>query len=286
VALLVENFQDPFFNEMTQHIDRELMRRNILIVLCDTAGDRTGINYIDLLKDRVDGFLIGPSLHESSWAQYRLLSSLGVPYVFFDRDIRSVTGDRVLVDNYLGGRLAATHLLDLGHRSFALLTYTWPKKVLLQGPHEVMVLRVRGFRERLLEGGIPESQIAMLTGQGGRTKEAGADAGTQWISLNPRPTGIFATNDILGLGAIDVAGTHGLHAPRDYSLIGFDDINLVRWLDIPLSTIVQPKEEIAQHAVQLLLGQIEGNPREHSHHVLLKPRLIARRSTGPPPGSS
>jgi DNA-binding LacI/PurR family transcriptional regulator len=66
-------------------------------------------------------------------------------------------------------------------------------------------------------------------------------------------------------------------------LIGFDDINLVRWLNIPLTTIAQPKEEIAEHAVRLLLEQIADTPRQHTDHVLLKPRLIVRRSTGPYP---
>jgi DNA-binding LacI/PurR family transcriptional regulator len=279
VALLVENFQDPFFNEMTQHIERELLHNRVHMVLCDIAGEGLGVNYIEHLRDRVDGFIIGASLQESSWMQYRILSTVGVPYVFFDRDIRSVPGDRVLVDNYLGGRMAAEHLLSLGrHRVFATLTYAWPKKA-LQAPHEVMVLRVRGFREKLLESGVDEADILLLTGQGGRTKEAGADAAEHWLSHKPRATALFATNDILALGVIEVAERHGLRMPEDYALLGFDDINLVRWLNIPLTTIAQPKEEIAHQAVRLLLEQIDGSRREPTHHVLLKPRLVERGST-------
>jgi LacI family transcriptional regulator len=251
------------------------------MVLCDTAGDRE-IDYVGLLKDRVDGFVIGPSLQESSWAQYRAMGSMGISYVLFDRDIHSIPGNRVLVDNYVGGRMAAEHLLVLGHRIFVTLTYTWPKRA-YEAPSEALSLRTRGFKDRLLESGIPESHVISLIGNGGRTKEAGTEAANQWVGLNPRPTAVFATNDILCLGVLEVADKHGLTAPADFSIVGFDDINLVRWLGLPLTTIDQPKEEIAQHVVRLLMEQLESRNNEQTSHVLLRPRLVIRNSTASPP---
>ena len=282
VALLIESIQDPFFNEVTQCLERALLRKNLHIVLCDTAGESRETNYIELLRDRVDGFIIGPSLHEKSWAQYRNLSSLGIPVVLFDRDIRNIIGDRVLVDNYLGGRIAAEHLLELGHTRFATLTYTWPRRALLT-PAENLVLRVRGFCDRLLEAGILPADISSLNGEGGRTKAAGAEAARQWLALDPLPTALFATNDLLCLGAMEVAAQSGLSAPKDYSIVGFDDINLVGWLNIPLTTVAQPKEELANQITRLLTDQLDGRQRGHSQHVLLHPTLMVRRSTGAPP---
>lgn len=281
VALLVENFQDPFFNEMTQHIERELLRANLHMVLGDTAGVGPETSYVDLLKDRVDGFIIGPSLQESSWAQYRTLASMGVPYVLFDRDIRSIPGDRVLVDNYFGGRIAADHLADLGHRSFVTVTYTWPQKA-YQTPSEALLLRIRGFKDRLAERGLSEDTVLSLIGHGGRTKEAGLEAAAQWTEMRPRPTALFATNDILCMGIIEIAEKNGLQMPEDFSIVGFDDINLVRWLNIPLTTVAQPKEEIARHVVGLLLRQMESGKSNHTQHELLKPKLVVRRSTAAP----
>jgi DNA-binding LacI/PurR family transcriptional regulator len=279
VALLVENCQDPFFNEMTQHIERELLRANLHMVLCDTAGAGPEVSYVDVLKDRVDGFIIAPSLQESSWTQYRALASTRLPYVLFDRDIRTIPGNRVLVDNYFGGRIAADHLADLGHSSFVTVTYRWPDRA-HETPSEALRLRICGFKDRLIERGIPESDVMSLVGGGGRTKDAGAEAAMQWVNLRPRPTGLFATNDILCLGVIEVAEKSGLRMPRDFSIVGFDDINLVRWLNIPLTTVAQPKEEIARHVVGLLLTQNAEARGDHTQHELLKPRLVIRSSTG------
>lgn len=279
VGLLVENIQDPYFNEITQEIERELLRNHFHMVLCDTSGAET--NYIELLKDRVDGFIIAPSLQEASWAHYRNLRGFERPYVLFDRNIRSIPGNRVLVDNYLGGQMAADHLFDLGHRLFATITYAWPMRPPVLS-HEALALRVQGFTDRLQESGVSATQIRHLVGNAGRSKEAGALAAKQWLKLAPRPAALFATNDILCFGVIDVAEKAGLLMARDYSLVGFDDINLIRWLGIPLTTIAQPRDEIAQCAVRLLCEQMEGGQTGHTRHLILKPRIVVRGSTGPP----
>ena len=173
------------------------------------------------------------------------------------------------VDNAAGARLAAEHLLALGHTRIAYLR---------GGPSQYSVAeRGDAFAETLANAGVsipPEYDLPGDFEEPGRTENA-----RRLLTLPNRPTAIFATNDNIALAALRVARSLGIRVPDELSLIGFDDYPLAEHATPPLTTIHHPLAQISALAVQLLIQRIEGEPiRETAHYF--PPHLILRASTG------
>jgi LacI family transcriptional regulator len=96
---------------------------------------------------------------------------------------------------------------------------------------------------------------------------------------------VFASNDLMAIGAICAAAAAGLHIPKDLSVIGFDDIALAAYSNPPLSSIVQPKHQTGELAAQLLLQRI-AQPDRELQRAILQPTLLVRQSTGPQAGAT
>ncbi len=99
------------------------------------------------------------------------------------------------------------------------------------------------------------------------------------LELRELPTAVFCYNDMTAIGALRVAHTHGLHVPRDISLVGFDDLFLAQYTEPPLTTVRQPKHEMGRLALEALLILIVG--ADAGQAVRVPGELIVRQSTGP-----
>jgi LacI family transcriptional regulator len=170
----------------------------------------------------------------------------------------------------LGGRLAARHLAGLGHRVIGLLC----GEPSVQNVAE----RIQGFQLELQSFGleIPEAYKA----KGRQDLQLGLRI-TDLLQLEPRPTAIFATNDIVAIGAWRKLVESGFRMPRDISIMGFDDIAISRFLVPPLTTVAQPCREIGAKAVELLvdLVQADETAKPAEKNVILAPTLKIRGST-------
>jgi DNA-binding LacI/PurR family transcriptional regulator len=176
------------------------------------------------------------------------------------------------VDNHHGGRLAAEHLVQLGHQRIAYVA----------GPanHSSDLARLAGYRQALVEGGIEPDPALVIPGNG---RPEGGEAALQAIlELNPRPTAVFCYNDMTAIGLIHAARQAGLAIPQDIAVVGFDDILFAAYLYPPLTTIAQPKVEMGQQAMDMVLSLITA--REESEEdladVVVQGKLIVRASSG------
>jgi LacI family transcriptional regulator len=172
-------------------------------------------------------------------------------------------------DGVSGMRLMADHLARLGYRRVACIA----------PPAELMFAhyRLQGLREGLAEHGIALDDSLIyhsdLTQRGGFATAGSllADAG--------RPDAIAACNDLMALGAMSAAQGRGLAVGQDVAITGFDDIPMAEHSHPPLTTLHQPIYEIATLLTEMLLAIIAGQTPEQSQ-VILKPRLVVRRSCG------
>lgn len=178
----------------------------------------------------------------------------------------------VQVDNHAGGRLAAQHLIDLGHRRIAHITGQHSQ---LRDAHE----REEGFFAGLREAGL--ELPAEYLEEGEFSEEGGERAASRLLSLPEPPTAIFAANDRSAIGALRAAQALGVRVPHDLSILGFDDIHAARVTDPPLTTIRQPLEEMGETAARLLIDLIRGGQPAESH-IRFPATLIVRSSTAPP----
>ncbi|MEV7998220.1 LacI family DNA-binding transcriptional regulator [Pseudarthrobacter oxydans] len=174
--------------------------------------------------------------------------------------------------NWAGGKAAAEHLLELGHRRIAYIGGI--EKA------ECNQARLHGYMAALMAHGVPVDPQYIYSG--GRFRREGGVRGLQaLLQLDKLPTAIFAASDTIALGILGEAGRHGIRVPEDLSLIGFDGTNQGEESVPSLSSVAQPLEEMGRAALRSLLRQARGEVLD-SHRVELATHLIVRDSTAPP----
>jgi LacI family transcriptional regulator len=176
-------------------------------------------------------------------------------------------------DNLAGAITATEHLLDLGHRRIGFLA----------GRPDLESARQReqGYRDALAAAGIPVDDDLIRVGD--YELETSEEPARQLLTLDDRPTAVFAANDLSAMQTLHVAHSLGLAIPGDVSVVGFDNIPESALIEPPLTTIDQSIQEMGRQAVELLIDLIEGNT-ERPQRITLPTRLVVRQSTGRAPG--
>lgn len=173
--------------------------------------------------------------------------------------------------NWSGGLLATRHLIELGHRRIAAIT----------GPEDMMcsLARIDGYRSAMSAADLPVDPSWVRFGDFHTT---GGEAHTrELLGLADPPTAIFAGSDLQALGAIAAASEAGLSVPADLSVVGYDDIPLMRSMTPPVTTVHQPLRRMGEEATRLVLRMAAGEEPE-TLHMDLATHLVVRGSTAAP----
>jgi len=270
LALVLLTIANPFYAEIAEEIERVARQHGYQLLLCNTHKDTTiGREYLKALSGRwVDGLLVmGGSLSVPDMLAAARHGQRGQPLVLCipSEHEQNIALPVVDIDFRHAGELAAQHLLALGHHRAA---------VIVEAPSHT--LRWEGFRTALATSGVtlPTEYVQY----GDSTMQSGYQAAEALLALPIRPTAIFATNDLMALGAVEAALDHGLRVPGDLSVVGLDDIMLGAHVRPPLTTVAIPKQELAKQAVELLLRYIDGAESEPVS-LTVRPHLVVRHST-------
>jgi len=195
----------------------------------------------------------------------------GIPVVAVDPHTGPSGLPMIDSDNFHGALVATEHLIGLGHRRIGFLA----GRTGLQSAEE----RERGYLEALERAGIPFDPELIRVG--GYREETADGAARELLTLDERPTAVFAANDITAIRTMRVAADLGLDVPGDLSVVGFDNIPESVLVDPPLTTISQPLHEMGAEAFRLLLTLLTGAEPTDTH-VRLPTELIERHSTRAP----
>jgi DNA-binding LacI/PurR family transcriptional regulator len=206
-----------------------------------------------------------------------------LPFVALSLGLPDKTIPAVGIDNVAAARTAAEHLLELGHRRFAILTMKLNEGT--SGPRSVDEVkatvfsatrdRVIGYGEALTAAGIEMADVPIFETQ---TDEATVYAALEELfALPDPPTAILAEADKIALPAVGWLKARGLSVPNDVSIIGFDGVPESETSSPPLTTMVQSIAEIGRQAVKLIV-ESDGTPRRKAVDV----ELVVRGSTAPP----
>ncbi len=266
IGVLVSHLTDVVVAEIFESIANRLGDLGYLALVTPTGGSTAVRRRISqgFIRRRVDGVIIADaSLREPAPAD---LVAADIPIVFA---LRTRTDQlSVGADDHLGGRLAADHLLGLGHRDICVIS----------GPYNTRTGRARlsGFRSALHDAGLtlPESRL-VRTGFG---VDEGFEAMGKLLERGQRPTAVFAANDYNAIGATHALTLAGLTVGTDVSLVGYNDIHLDPYLHVPLTSVRTESAEIGRIAANLIAERIEG---QSPSSVVIPPRLIVRQSTHP-----
>jgi DNA-binding LacI/PurR family transcriptional regulator len=267
-------FSNPFFGQFSEGI----------ALAAEESG--YGLSFISPLhgslaravgRATVDGVVaIGLSDDHPEVEQIR---RAGMPIVLVDSTALPEHGS-VDVDDVGGARLAAQHVIALGHRDVLVIGVEPPPETRME-PEGVMGRRLQGYREGLAAHGVELSDDRIVVGPA--TVDGGVAAVARSWEDGLRPTAILAMSDAMAIGAMRHLRDMGLHVPRDVSVVGFDDIDLAMYTDPPLTTVHQPIRQKGEEACRLLLTVMERRDPVRSEHRQLDTRLIVRGSSGPVP---
>jgi DNA-binding LacI/PurR family transcriptional regulator len=226
----------------------------------------------------VDGFVVvGLSEDHPEVGQIR---RAGLPMVIVDGGALPEHG-LVESNDEVGARSAARHLLSLGHREFVVIGMEPNMPGLFEdsaGPTEsVAGRRLTGYRRGLEMGGVKLQDERIVVGPA--TFDGGVAALHRIWEDDLRPTAVLVMSDVMAIGAMWAAGELGLRVPEDLSIVGFDDLNVSRHSNPPLTTVHQPIRQKGEEAARLLLRMIANPDMERPEHKTLETRLMIRGST-------
>jgi LacI family transcriptional regulator len=268
VGLVLPDSANPFFAEISRGIEAEAFKQGYSVFLSNTELDtQRELFYVDVLsKKQVDGIIFVAAGDQADSIDFLIRQKM--PVVMIDRDLPDVQVDVVLTDHQRGGMLATRHLIELGHTRIACIA----------GPSSITPSadRITGYRKALEAAGLPYDERLLLRGD--YHAQSGMDITQIILKMNPRPTAIFALNDLMALGALRAASEAGYSVPKDIAVVGYDDLEIARFTNPPLTTIAQPKKEIGAQAIRLLVDRI-ARKSHPPRRVVLAPELVVRRST-------
>jgi LacI family transcriptional regulator len=241
------------------------------VILCnsDDLPAKESAHLDVLAEQRVQGVLITPTAELSP--ALATLRSRGVPVVLLDRRATGPDQCAVAVDDVLGGRLAADHLLERGHRRIAFIG----------GPSGLPQVRERheGVELAVREACGSDDALTVLSSEK-LTVAGGREAAARIIGMPAarRPTAAICANDLMALGVLQEMVRHGVRVPDDFAIVGYDDIDFAAAAAVPLSSVRKPRHELGRRAAELLLDEARGEDHRHEQ-LLFEPQLVVRESS-------
>ena len=267
LGLVIADVENSFYSRIAKTVEMVAKRSGFHVILCNSNDDpeeeRECLQLLERL--RVDGILITPTGRNASFL--RSLLARNVKIVELDRTVAKVPCDSVVVNNRNGAQAAVEHLILKGHRRIGLLA------------GEIHVTtgqqRLKGYRLALAKHHIPFDPS--LVRESNFLRATAVDAARSLFNLTKLPTAVFAANNVLAESCLFVLREVGLL--RKVSVVVFDDAPWMQLIDNPLTVVVQPVEELAKTAADLIVQRIQEPKPSHLSAIVLEPTLITRDSS-------
>jgi LacI family transcriptional regulator len=268
LGLVVSDIRNPFFSEVARGAEDAAYKAGYDLLLCNTdLNPSKQIHYFrSLLAKRVDGIIMN-SVATLDRSFQEELGRCDVPVVLLNRPSGTSGLSTVTADNFEGGWIAGSYLIRLGHRVIGQLT----------GPsaHRNFSERSKGF---LKASQAACGKVTSIVIRGDYNSQGGYEMMKELLTGHNDVTAVFACNDVVAFGAIRAVLERGLRVPDDVSIIGFDDVEMASLIRPPLTTIHQPKYEVGQAAVDILLRHAEHPNSRSPERRILGVKLIERES--------
>ncbi|GAC22182.1 LacI family DNA-binding transcriptional regulator [Paraglaciecola arctica] len=270
LGVVIPDLSDPFFASLANGVDKVARQNNMQLLLSTglitEESERQAIRL--LLERRCESIVV----HSKKLSDEEIIEFANkVPgLVLIDRFIQKIADRCIWLDNEEGGKIAARHLMSLGHQQLACIS----SKYQIDDP----ALRFKGFKNELTESGL--SLLNQHIVEDEPNLQGGEMATQKLLASDTKFDAIFVYNDAMAIGAISTLEDNGFRVPLDVSVIGFDDVLLSRYSRPKLTTLHYPIEEMAEFAAQLALGNIKDvTAQQISSGYKYIPRLVKREST-------
>jgi len=267
LGVVVNDLHNPFFADIVDGIQTTASANDYRVLIGN--GQHSGRGEADAIESflqfRVDGLILGGAVVTKRELE-RAAKSAAV--VAIGRSAASLEIDTVNCDESVGAGLVIEHLVSLGHRRISHID---------GGSGAGAASRRQGYEASMRKFGLGEH---ISTARGDFSESGGYNAAGELLTRRPRPTAIFAANDISAAGALDRVEDAGFQVPFDIAIVGYDNTGLAAMHHLSLTTINQPRTEFGRIATELILQRLDGGRSTAVHHVVA-PTLVVRRTSGP-----
>ncbi|MBR6086045.1 MAG: LacI family DNA-binding transcriptional regulator [Spirochaetales bacterium] len=270
LGVVTASINNPFMSELIEAIEITAREKGYNLMVCNSAYDLDleKRQFSLLLGRRVDGIIVIPAGQESACNLSAFQTN--IPVVYVSENLTDTDQSFVAIDNAAGAKLGVEYLNSLGH-----------KKILYLGRREgslTHTLRSEGVLNACNELGM-DVVFKDNEAQGKSSMDAGYRLAKEYFRDPCGCTAIFCATDSLALGTMQAADELGLKIPEYISLLGFDNISFTGLPRIGITTVEQPKTEMAQAAFELVTRELEEGEARPS--VSIAPRLVIRTSCRP-----
>ncbi len=272
LACIVPAITNPVYAEIAQTVETEAYARGYSVFIFSAVEDtELQTSYMQLAKSQqVAGAIVIPAASTQMEVK-AMRHELGAPVVVVDRATASEYTDTVTVDNFAASERAVSMMISYGHRRIGVVA-SYPQSTTSKE-------RIRGYQKAMDKAGLSTEGLVK---QNCSNIDRARSAVLELMKQENRPTALFATYDLAGLGVVQVLNSLEMKCPQDISFITFDG---GAWADAthpPITRIRQPAEQMGREAVRLLLDRIEANDSTPARHIELPTQLIVKDSCSPP----
>jgi DNA-binding LacI/PurR family transcriptional regulator len=276
LGLIISDITNPFFPELIHEFEKAAVARGYEILIGSTSDDQKTMEVCArrMIERKVDAIAVMTFAFEEQLSER--FAGEDIPLVSIDVRPKNDHSSVLSVDYRSGIAEGVQHLAVLGHRKIGFIS----------GPLRLRSAQARktAFLECLSDTGIKSEPQWLI--EGDHTLAGGRDAMQKILVMREWPTAIMCSNDMTAIGVQHALFEANLRVPKDFSLIGFDDIHLAEYTIPPLTTVRMSPCDIARSAVARLISRLESK-----HETLLvdgssiPTRLIVRRTTDLPRGA-
>ena len=266
IGMIIPDITSRYYSFIVKGINTYLEEHGYSVILCNAnRSEKNEKNYIDLLLSRrVDGIII-ISLTATE-DTLLCIQKTGTPIVQIDNAITEKISS-ITNDNYRGAVILFEHMVALGCKRIGLM--------MGRAENTTTIERLRGFRDVMAKHNIEvdENLITFIDSTDTQAYE------TTPKLLKHHPDSIFAINDNVALGVLRYCMDHNIKVPEQLRLAGYDDLDIARMVQVPLTTVHQLKTTLGHAAAKLMVQQIK-HPNDPQQHITMIPHLVVRESLG------
>ncbi len=273
IGYITFDFHSEFQGQLLSGAESIIRKNGFRMLFCNSNGNVEEENSLldQLISDKVLGILIWPAFSSDvSRRLFQLANQHQVPIVLMDRTFDQLKNDFVISDNFKGAYEAVTYLISLGHQNIVFLS----RPVLELLP---VAERLRGYREAMADNGlIPLDPwiVGSVNSERGYSLQVNGTVGREideiegLLKTKNRPTAVFSMNDLMALEVSKAADIAGIKIPEELSIVGFDDMDIVSYFNIPLTTVHQDTFYMGKRSAELIVERIDGNMGPQRREVI------------------
>ncbi|WP_372649775.1 LacI family DNA-binding transcriptional regulator [Draconibacterium sp.] len=271
IGVIIPEIVHYFFSSVISGIEDVAYDAGFNVIICQSNEryEREVANAKTLLASRVDGVLVSISKHTTDYKHLENFQNNEVPIVFYDRVVPNIVADQVIIDDFDAAYRATRHLIDSGRTRIAHLG----------GPMALLIGQNRkdGYLKALKEAGIPADENLIVEAD---SFEKARMAIMKLINQKIKFDGVFATNDLTAIGAMQTIQKKGYKIPDEIAIVGFSDGRFSGITDPTLTSVDQHGYEMGTLATQMLLKRITSEDDEYPAETkVLNADLIVRGSS-------